>query len=479
MEEGDRLRGHFDFVGGAMGSNERNSYMYLVISLVLGILVVPAIVYGQAEESDIDAVDVVIGINLALRFLATITIVFAIVSIHKAESEWISEKCSSVITKTKLGFLCVFGFAKIVFAVIYETFYLQCRNLIPEKLTTILAADCFTNILFVILQLGFFLYVGRYTFTNKPRIQYVASVIAITNFLEFLILMTLSVNGNKDLIFDGNKTAIVDCIGYSQNVVDNLILIHRAFKPPVALQFTALAITLAFNMKPDTEKLFRTLSSQYIQFSWRTPKRLAKIVIVVAMMNVPLLVCAPFNVVYPESKTQSRIWLSLILAQKTTALLCILAINYMIFKKLRLCVKDVNFNADEVALLVSAVAVVAYMSILILNRPEVDGLLTTLVVISVMSILYQVIIILFGRRIDLVGNEISTIHLIQQFVVILACHNMAVWFNDFLYGLWDMSNDQALRYSVFKYIALMLYPLLAYYRFQSSLELMELYRHVS
>ena len=80
---------------------------------------------------------------------------------------------------------------------------------------------------------------------------------------------------------------------------------------------------------------------------------------------------------------------------------------------------------------------------------------------------------------DLIGNEISAVHLIQELVLILSCQNIAGWFNDFLYGVWDMLNDHILRHGVFKYIALRWYPLLAYYRVQSAMELMELYHHVS
>ncbi|XP_048775811.1 uncharacterized protein LOC125680353 [Ostrea edulis] len=458
-----------------MDDGERGSY--LLMSLVLGILVVPIIVYGQREESDVHAVNVVNGINVTLKVLAAAAIMFVIVSIHKNKTEWVSKKSSSLIIKTKLGFLWVFGFAKIVFNLIHETFYLKCRNLFPRKLTTILAIECFINIPFVILQLIFFLYVGRYTFTNKPRIKYVVSVIVMTNFMEFLILMTLSVNGNKDLILDGNSTAIVNCIGYSHNVLNKMVTVHKAFKTPIALQFTALAITHAFSMKPDTETLFSTLTSPFIQCSWRTPRRLAEIVIVVALMNIPPLVYFPFKFVNPGSKTQSRIWIYTLLAEKTTVLICILAINYLIFKKLKLCVKYVKLNVDEVALLVSTVALVAYITIETFDRSEEDGLLTALHVINLISILYQIIIILFGRRMDLVGNEISTIHLLQQFVLILACNNMAEWFNCFLYGLWNM--ERVLRRNVFKYIAFMLYPLLAYCRLQSAIELMELYGHVS
>ena len=149
------------------------------------------------------------------------------------------------------------------------------------------------------------------------------------------------------------------------------------------------------------------------------------------------------------------------------------------FKKLKLSVKNISINANEFMLLFSAMGVSAYVSIQMFLQEEVDGVLTSLIIISVFSILYQVTIILFGRRVDLVGNEISTIHAIQQLVVILGCNNMAVWFNDFLYGIWDMSNDRILKETVFKYIALMLYPLLAYYRFQSAMEFMELFRHVS
>jgi hypothetical protein len=447
------------------------------MSLVLGVLVVPIIVYGQREESDVHAVNVVNGINVTLKFIAAITIVFVIVSTRNKENEWVCKKSTSFITKTKLGFLWVFGFAKIVFSLIQETFYLQCRNLIPEKLTNSLAVECFTNILFVILQLGFFLYVGQYTFTNKPRIKYVASVVAITNFMEFLILMTLSVNGNKDLIFDGNKTDIVDCIGYSQNVVDNMIIVLKAFKPPVALQFTALAITLAFNMKHDTENLSNVLKSTCLNISWRTPKRLTKIVIAVAIMNIPPLVYFPFKFANSASKSQSRLWVYTILALKVIVLSCILTVNYLIFKKLKLYVKNVTLNVDEVALLVSTVALVAYMTIQTFDKPEVDVMLTIINGINLLCILYQIIIVLFGRRMDLVGNDISTIHLVQQFILILACNNMAEWFNCFLYDLWNM--EHILRPNVFKYIAFMLYPLLAYCRFQSAMELLELYLHVS
>ncbi|XP_061197822.1 uncharacterized protein LOC133205942 [Saccostrea echinata] len=476
MEGDDEIRGHFDSVtrfgkDGEMGS-------YLLMSLLIGILVVPIIEYGQKEESDIGAVDVVIGINITVRFLGATALIFAFVSIHHHERDWISEKSSSPVIKTKLGFLFIFGLAKIIFTIIYVTFYLKCRNMISSELTNVIAAEGFTNIIFIILQLIFFMYVGQYSFISRPTVRYVASLIAMGNFTDLLVFMTLSVNGNKDLIFDKNNTATVNCTGYSPNVVENLISVSKEFRSPIAVQFSILAITLAFSMKPDTEKFFNSDKIR-LQFSWKTPKRLAKIMVVVVLMNVPLLVCAPFNFVFPDSKSQSKIWLSLMLAQKSAIFGCLLGINYQIFKKLKVYVKNVALNANETVLLVSTVGVVSYLAIQTFLQPNFDSILTSLAVISLLSILYQVTIILFGRRMVLVGNDIYDIYALQQLVVILVCNNMSVWFNDFLYGLWDMSNDNVLRHSLFQYIAMILYPLIAYYRFQSAMELMGLYRHLS
>lgn len=78
--------------------------------------------------------------------------------------------------------------------------------LISLELTGTIITDCFKSIILVILQFVFFQYVARYTFTTKPIIKYVSSVIAIANFMDFFIVLTLSVNENKDLIFDRNKT---------------------------------------------------------------------------------------------------------------------------------------------------------------------------------------------------------------------------------------------------------------------------------
>lgn len=457
--------------GGEIGS-------ILIMSIVLGILVVPTVVYGQRPESDLDAVNIVTGINVTVRLLAALTLVVAFTAIRYNMQEWVNEKSSNMILKTKLIFIWIFGFAKMVFILIQVLFYLKCRYLIPLELTETIITDCFTSIIFVILQLVFFQYIARYTFTTKPIIKYISSVIAIANFMDFFIALTLSVNENKDLIFDRNKTDIENCTGYSHKTVNNIMFITEAFKAPVALQFSALAITLAFSMKPDAEKLSQC-NILGLKFSWTSLKRLAKIITIIVLMNVPLLVCAPFNILNSESETQSRIWLSLVLAQKTAALICILSINYLMFKKLKLSVKYVSINANEFMLLLSTIGVMSYMSMQAFYQRNVDGILTSLIVISLPSVLYQVIIILFGRRMDLIGNEISAVHSIQQLVLILGCQNIAVWFNDFLYGVWDMSNDHILRPSVFKYIALMLYPLIAYYRFQSAMELMELYRHVS
>lgn len=463
---------------GGLGEEDGEVGSYLMMSLVLGILVVPIVVFGQRPESDIQAVDIVSGINISVRILAAVTAIYALVSIGHNARTWISERSSNIIVKTKLVFLWIFGFAKIIFTLIYGSFYLKCSNLISFELTDVLAIEHITSIIFVILQLVFFQYVGRYTFTARPIIKYVASIIAMANFVDLLVFMTFSVNGNKDIIFDENNTATVNCTGYSQTTVNNLIFITESFRPPVDLQYSALAITLALSMKPDTEKLFSRWNMLGLQFFWRSPKRLAKVITVVVLMNVPLLICVPFNV-YLQTRTQSRIWLSLMLAQKIAVFGCLLSTNYFMFKKLKLSVKNISINANEFMLLFSAMGVSAYVSIQMFLQEEVDGVLTSLIIISVFSILYQVTIILFGRRVDLVGNEISTIHAIQQLVVILGCNNMAVWFNDFLYGIWDMSNDRILKETVFKYIALMLYPLLAYYRFQSAMEFMELFRHVS
>nr|XP_034336037.1 uncharacterized protein LOC109620588 isoform X1 [Crassostrea gigas] len=451
----------------------------LIMSIVLGILVVPTVVYGQRPESDIDAVNIVTGINVTVRLLAAVTLVVAFSAIRNNMQEWVNDKSSNMIIKTKLVFIWIFGFAKMVFIMIKVLFYLKCRYLISLELTKTIITDCFTSIIFVILQLVFFQYVARYTFTTKPIIKYISSVVAIANVMDFFIALTLSVNENKDLIFDRNETDIENCTGYSLKTVNNIMFINEAFKAPIALQFSALAITLAFSMKPDAENLLSQCNILGLKFSWTSPKRLAKIITTILLMNVPLLVCAPFNILNSESETQSRIWLSLMFAQKTAALICILSINYLMFKKLKLTVKYVSINANEFMLLLSTIGVMSYMSMQAFYQRDVDGILTSLIVISLPSILYQVIIILFGRRVDLIGNEISAVHSIQQLVLILGCQNIAVWFNDFLYGVWDMSNDHILRHSVFKYIALMLYPLLAYYRFQSAMELMELYCHVS
>uniref|UniRef100_K1Q4A7 Uncharacterized protein n=1 Tax=Magallana gigas TaxID=29159 RepID=K1Q4A7_MAGGI len=239
--------------GGEIGS-------IFIMSIVLGILVVPTVVYGQRPESDLDAVNIVTGINVTVRLLSAVTLVVAFTAIRNNMQEWVNDKSSNMIIKTKLVFIWIFGFAKM---------------------------------------------------------------------------------------------------------------------------------------------------------------------------------------------------------------------------KLNLTVKYVSINANEFMLLLSTIGVMSYMSMQAFYQRDVDGILTSLIVISLPFILYQVIIILFGRRVDLIGNEISAVHSIQQLVLILGCQNIAVWFNDFLYGVWDMSNDHILRHSVFKYIALMLYPLLAYYRFQSAMELMQLYRHVS
>ncbi|XP_061162608.1 uncharacterized protein LOC133171828 [Saccostrea echinata] len=476
-KEDDGIHCHLDSTGGGEQDGEMGSY--LLMSFVLGILVVPIVVYGQRDESDIEAVNIVVGINIIARFLGAMALVFAFVSIHRNEREWISEKHFSSITKIKLGFLFVFGFAKIVFTVIYVTFYLKCKDLISLELTSIVAAECFTSILSILLQLSFFFYVGRYTLINRTAVKYVASLIALANFTDLLVLMTLGVKKNKDLIFDSNNTATINCTGYSTNEVKNLIMASNSFRTPIALQFSALAITLAFSMNRDNERLFNRWIILGMQSSWNTPQQLIKIVTIVVLMNVPILVCAPLNMVYPDSTTQNRIWLRLLLVRKTITFVCILVINYLIFKKLKLYVKNVSLNANETVLLFSGMGVVSYAAIQICLQPEIDSLLTTLIVISILSILYQVTLILFGRRIVLIGNEISTINNIKQLVVILACNNISIWFNDFLYGLWDMSNDHVLRHTIFKSIAMMLYPLLAYYRFQSAIELMELYRHVS
>eukprot|EP00105_Crassostrea_gigas_P044742 XP_019928890.1 PREDICTED: uncharacterized protein LOC109620587 [Crassostrea gigas] len=458
--------------GGEIGS-------ILIMSIVLGILVVPTVVYGQRPESDLDAVNIVTGINVSVRLLAAVTLVVAFTAIRYNMQEWVNDKSSNMIIKTKLVFIWIFGFAKMVFIVIQVLIYLKCRNLITLELTETIITDCFTSIIFVILQLVFFQYFARYTFTTKPLISYISSVIAIANFMDFFIVLTLSVNENKDLIFDRNKTDIKNCTGFSHKTINNIMFITEAFKAPIALQFSALAITFAFSMKPDAEKSSSQCNILGLKFSWTSPKRLAKIITTILLMNVPLLVCAPFNILNFENETQSRIWLSLVLAQKTAALICILSINYLMFKKLNLTVKYVSINANEFMLLLSTIGVMACMSMLAFYQREVDGILTSLIVISLPSILYQVIIILFGRRMDLIGNQISAVHSIQQLVLILGCQNITLWFNDFLYGVWDMSNDHILRHSVFKYIALILYPLIAYYRFQSAMELMELYRHVS
>uniref|UniRef100_K1PX74 Uncharacterized protein n=1 Tax=Magallana gigas TaxID=29159 RepID=K1PX74_MAGGI len=84
----------------------------LIMSIVLGILVVPTVVYGQRPESDIDAVNIVTGINVTVRLLAAVTLVVAFSAIRNNMQEWVNDKSSNMIIKTKLVFIWIFGFAK-------------------------------------------------------------------------------------------------------------------------------------------------------------------------------------------------------------------------------------------------------------------------------------------------------------------------------------------------------------------------------
>lgn len=92
--------------GGEIGS-------ILIMSIVLGTLVVPTVVYGQRPESDLDAVNIVNGINVTVRLLAAVTLVVAFTAIHYNMQEWVNYKSSNMIIKTKLVFIWIFGFAKL------------------------------------------------------------------------------------------------------------------------------------------------------------------------------------------------------------------------------------------------------------------------------------------------------------------------------------------------------------------------------
>lgn len=64
----------------------------------------------------------------------------------------------------------------------------------------------------------------------KFIIKYVFFVIVIVNFMDFFIVFILSVNENKDFIFDRNKTDIENCIGFCYKIVNNIMFIIEVFK---------------------------------------------------------------------------------------------------------------------------------------------------------------------------------------------------------------------------------------------------------
>lgn len=64
----------------------------------------------------------------------------------------------------------------------------------------------------------------------KFIIKYIFLVIVIVNFMDFFIVFILSVNENKDFIFDRNRIDIENCIGYSFKIVNNIMFIIEVFK---------------------------------------------------------------------------------------------------------------------------------------------------------------------------------------------------------------------------------------------------------
>lgn len=198
--------------------------------------------------------------------------------------------------------------------------------------------------------------------------------------------------------------------------------------------------------------------------------KIGLLLVVGAVWNIPSLVLLPWTAI-ERSPILVKVSTSFLCSLKIFILILILAINQNFFRKLNIVLhnKEVNFN--EIALIVSSMAVTAIsMSGLLIE--ENDPGLILYQVSNIIGVFYQTILIIAGHRFEDLGNDLDISQNTKLLVLLLSSINMTNWVVNSIAGL------RQSKHQYYRLIQITLHPFLAYYRFQSFTELLSLYEQI-
>lgn len=458
----------------------------LMMSVFLGILSVAILTYEERSVGNVADGIVVSVIGILTCFLGLFFTVYLIVSVCYNKTKWIQCKDSHLPTATKvnMGFLWIFGVVKCTFCFIYVGFYIRCEFAVQSKIVNSIWIHGLVNIMFEILQMIFLTHTIRYTFLYSVKMKYVMSFIALGNLVEWIRSTLHRFAGNNDVLFspDENGTYQVNCSYVQSNTARRFAQITTYIRLPVTLEFAVLATSLVFGLTerktmPRLIKSLRDLNSSGTTGQSNShpiffyPKmKIGLLLVVGAVWNIPSLVLLPWTAI-ERSPILVKVSTSFLCSLKIFILILILAINQNFFRKLNIVLhnKEVNFN--EIALIVSSMAVTAIsMSGLLIE--ENDPGLILYQVSNIIGVFYQTILIIAGHRFEDLGNDLDISQNTKLLVLLLSSINMTNWVVNSIAGL------RQSKHQYYRLIQITLHPFLAYYRFQSFTELLSLYEQI-
>jgi hypothetical protein len=459
-------------------SNGASVYEDIGISLAAsalgGIVIVPTVFYGSSPGTYILSSKITLGINVSTRMFGIATMIYMVVSLVCSKQDWISSTNLSIVRRIRLGFLWVFCVLKCTTSVMHTLLHIFCLEgyAMPSSVVAVLLVESSTLIPYVFLQVGFITYTGRYTFHNLPSVKCVTAIVAFSNIIEGVTSLSRHISEDmmvKDMI------SMYNCSFVSSTPGRRFARAIDVFRAPISLEFSVLATTLVLALRSGsrwTIGINRVQSITTSKYFWRRVVMVSNFVISV-VGNLIILITVGFWVVFPHNTTERSIHSYAIIAQKGLAFLHVLIIHHCLFRRLDSQIRNTMLNFNEFTLLISAATAVGFITI----TKVIISLDVPVFVFNTLFVFYQTNFLLYGRRITSARVDNISSYTLKGSLATLIGINMTSWFNDSFFTLLDISRWKPIPLiKDNNYILYMIYPFLGYFRFQSSMELLEFYR---
>ncbi|XP_048775967.2 uncharacterized protein LOC125680420 [Ostrea edulis] len=446
----------------------------LAASVFGGILIVPIVFYGVLPGTYILSSKITLGINVSTRMLGLATMIYMVLSLVRGRRDWILSTNHSLVRRIRLGFLWVFCVLKCTTSVMHSLLRIFCLKGegMPSSVIAVLLVESSTLVSYAFLQMGFITYTRRYIFYNLTSVKCVTFIVALSNIIEGLTSLSRHISEDMNGI-----VRMYNCSFVSNTPGRRFARAIDLFRAPISLEFSILATTVVLALRSGSGWTMEINRVELIATYRYFRRRIAMVlnIIISVVVNLIILVTDVTWVVWPHNKIGGDIHHYAVLTQKGLALLHVLIIHYCLFKKLNLQIRNTMLNFNDISLLIGAAAVVVYIMI----SHVIAYLDVPFVVLNFLFTFYQTNFLLYGRRIAYAEVDNISSYTLKGSLATLIGINMTSWFNNSFFTLINISRWKPIPLiKDNNYILYMIYPFLAYFRFQSSMELLEFYRKI-